>query len=275
MIGSQEWMDMIDQEIKELQRLIDRKAEKNQIAKFKVAYESTQKSNLLKKKGIKESKGENSSKNTASSSKIQIYSTSSSILDEELNHIEKNSSTDSLRTEYKFGYDLHNDFTTLFSAFNRVAKNKLDRTVLSDFASVSFIDSLYEKKSVAFSSQLTDSYHLYYRHFDEKITTLSNKIAKFHHDVINKLNEMDSLAKSLQNRLNRMFINRKQNTQEEEELTEIINLKGDQESEELSTSRSESKFMKSSHIELSNDPQKKFAKTIVIKRTPLFPHPDD
>ena len=38
MSDSNEWVEMIDQEIKELQRLLDRKAEQKQVAKFQAAY---------------------------------------------------------------------------------------------------------------------------------------------------------------------------------------------------------------------------------------------
>lgn len=275
-MGSQEWMDMIDQEIKELQRLIDRKAESQQIAKFKLAYESSQKKKYIIKLE-EENAGTRNSNNDDSSSKSQKESSDDSSNVKE-NQKKTPSPVDSLQSEYHFGHDLHNDFKTLFGAFNRVAKNKLDRTVLSDFASVSFIDSLYEKKSIEFSSQLTDSYHLYYRLFDEKITNLSNKITQFHQTVTAKIDEMDSLTKTLRNRLNKMFISRQmiaKQEKDEEDLSEIISLN---ESEEIKTSRSDSRLIpssRSSQLELNNNAQKKFAKTIVIKRSPLMPHPKD
>lgn len=274
-MGSAEWMQMIDQEIKELQRLIDRKAENQQIAKYMAAYGSRRKSFFRKIPGTEQNNG--SSTTNDNSQNNQTVNSNNTIQREDAS---STSSKRSSQSVYHFGHDLKNDFTTLFGAFNRVAKNKLDKTILSDFASVSFVDSLYEKKSIAFSSQLTDSYHLYYRLFDDKITNLSNRISEFYQNVINKLDEIDNLTKNLRNRLNRMFMIRRRHKQQEDEEESFDEIDANEivKTEDLKTSRSESKLIPSSrtsHLELNVDSKKKFAKTIVIKRTPLMAHLDD
>ena len=127
---------MVEFELKELIRIMDRKADKSQIAKYVASYRS-----------------------------------------KTLTHARTNGEAPQLG--YRFGQDLNVDFTTLFAAFNRVAKQKLDATVLADFASVQFTDHLYRSKSTQFSAQLTESCALYYRLFDEKVEKMHKQIAEF------------------------------------------------------------------------------------------------
>ncbi|OHT11614.1 hypothetical protein TRFO_18874 [Tritrichomonas foetus] len=201
MYGSQEWMDMIDQEMKELRRLLDRKAESNQIAKFRIVYEK------LRNRSIKSQSSKTSISTTNSSASID--STESG--NDDLLKI-----SSSLSHGNRFGNDLTTDFSTLFNAFNRVAKRKLDNTILADFANVSFVDSLYQKQSILFSTQLTESYQLYYQLFNEKISSLSNKMQEFHQTVCERLDEIDLITEALQNRLNKMFMSKQQLYQQKE-----------------------------------------------------------
>ena len=98
---------------------------------------------------------------------------------------------------YRFGQDLNADFTTLFSAFNRVAKQKLDKSNLSHFASTAFLDSLYQQRSVEFSAELTGSCALYYRLFDERIEQLCQKMQTFRQTVFARLEEINARTRQL------------------------------------------------------------------------------
>ena len=184
MFGSQEWIDMIDQEIKELHRLLDRKAENHQIKKYKLVYSQKRRTSF--------------SQSTPSQQK------------------DSKSPRSENSQSYRFGQDLSTDFSTLFGAFNRVAKNKLDNTILSDFAGVNFVDTIYCKKNTQFSTQLTQSCQLYYQLIDEKITCLSNKMIEFHDVVIERLDEIDYSTRVLRNRLNKITLGKQQRTQEKD-----------------------------------------------------------
>ena len=98
---------------------------------------------------------------------------------------------------YRFGQDLTADFTTLFSAFNRVAKQKLDTSNLAYFASTAFLDSLYQQQSVEFSAELTGSCALYYRLFDEKIEHMRQRMQEFRDTVAVRLAEINSRTRRL------------------------------------------------------------------------------
>lgn len=162
--GSAEWRDMIEQELKELTRLIDRKADKQQIARYLVAY-VTPTLSTGDRRSVRPNIG------------------------------------------YRFGHDLEADFKTLFGAFNRVARRKMDSSTIADFASVSFVDSMYQRQSVEFSAQLGESCSLYYRLFDEKIENLCVRMHDFRRTVTQRLSEMNSRAQKLTVLVRRLIVN--------------------------------------------------------------------
>lgn len=155
---------MIEMELKELVRMIDRKADKTQVAKYMAAYGT---------KRIAETQTREQSPQLG----------------------------------YRFGQDLNTDFTTLFGAFNRVAKQKLDATVLTDFASLKFTDHLYQSKSTQFSAQLTESCALYYRLFDEKVDKMHQQIVEFRQTVEARLAEIKARVKQLNSLVKKLMMN--------------------------------------------------------------------
>lgn len=155
---------MVEAELKELVRMIDRKADKSQMAKYMAAY------------GTK-----------------QITET--------------HTKEESPQLGYRFGQNLTTDFTTLFGAFNRVAKQKLEATVLADFASLKFTDHLYQSKSTQFSAQLTESCALYYRLFDEKVEKMHQQIVDFRRTVDTRLAEIKVRVKQLNSLVKKLMLN--------------------------------------------------------------------
>ncbi|OHT13725.1 hypothetical protein TRFO_16047 [Tritrichomonas foetus] len=184
MIGTREWTDMIEEEIKELQRLIDRKAEKKE---------------LLKYKAIIKSQCRNITFKNANNETNNMIDDISSLKDQ------NNQSFEHL---YRFGVDLSSDFSMLFGIFNRMVKKKLDNNVISDFASVTFVDLLTEKRSIDFSLHLSDSCNLYRKIFGIRIEKLAKEMKEFHIKVIDKLNEIDHSANVLHQRLNKLSFNK-------------------------------------------------------------------
>jgi hypothetical protein len=83
------------------------------------------------------------------------------------------------RTNVPLNNETEADVTALFSAFNRVARQKLDTTTLAEFAGVPFVDSRYQKRSVLMSAHLTESCTLDYQLFDMKITELEQRCREF------------------------------------------------------------------------------------------------
>ena len=197
-----EWVEMINQEIKELQRLLDRKAEQKQIAKFQAVYTKDKRVTFQKKLKPEDL-------NILEESALFLSKDDQTIGNDFGKRNPSTQSTDQKQKVHKFGDDISSDFTTLFSAFNRVAKQKLDHAILTDFYSVALVDSNYQKRSIQFSAQVTESCQLFYQLFDEKITNLSQRIEYFHSTVTQRLNEIDFVTKSLQLRLKRLYTNRR------------------------------------------------------------------
>jgi hypothetical protein len=97
----------------------------------------------------------------------------------------------------RFGRDLSADFAALFRAFNRMAKHKLDVSTLANFASVTFADSIYERRSTEFSAQLTQSSLLYYQLFDAKIVEMQGRFRDFREAVEVRLEHLQNRIKEL------------------------------------------------------------------------------
>jgi hypothetical protein len=149
MRGSDEWRAFVNQELSELIHLLDRKADKSQLAKFPSPPEPP----------------------------VPV------VVNAETQH----------------------DFTALFSAFNRVARQKLNTTTLAEFAGVPFVDSLYPKRSVQMSVHLTESYTLYYQLFDGKITELEQKTREFEVQCIQRMAVLNERVRHLQTLVRRLL----------------------------------------------------------------------
>lgn len=166
---NEDWQLMIEQELKELQRLLDRKANHSDLSKYQMMYT------------YKSTSQPSSPMRTGSGGQLG----------------------------YRFGQDLTADFKTLFAAFNRVAKQKLDAVILSDFASVKFIDSLYQKNSVQFSAQLKSSSQLYYEQIELRIMKMRNKFNDFNAVVDARLTEIEASIVRLKSIIHKVFYNRR------------------------------------------------------------------
>ena len=84
---------------------------------------------------------------------------------------------------YNFGVNLKDDFSNMFSIFNRVAKAKLDHMVLSDYASHQYVDTLFQQASTNFSTQLTTHTELYFAQIDNRLRTFQRKFSIFRANV--------------------------------------------------------------------------------------------
>jgi hypothetical protein len=97
------------------------------------------------------------------------------------------------------------DIIATFSAFNRVARQKLDTSTLAEFAGVSFVDSRYQKRSVMMSAHLTESCTLYYQLFDMKITELEQNCREFQVQCRQKLSILNERVKRLQGLIKKLL----------------------------------------------------------------------
>lgn len=147
-----EWIEMVNQELDELQRMSDRKADKKSIQRFSID----------RKKRTK-------------TVKFQIAKTKLTDL--------YRATFSSEFLNYNFGIDLKEDFSNLFSIFNRVAKAKLDHMVLSEFASKQYVDSLFQRTSSNFSTQLKTYTELYFSQIDNRLNEFERKFAIFKANV--------------------------------------------------------------------------------------------
>jgi hypothetical protein len=148
----------MEQELRELTQMLDRKADKSQIEKFR-----------------------------------------SSAPSKSASHGHWSPRADGARQHgYHFGHDLSQDFTTLFGAFNRVARQKLDGSTLADFATVTFVDSVYEKRSIEISAQLTESCCRYYKILDERLESLRGQMKVFGETVEIRMEEVHNRTQKLQ-----------------------------------------------------------------------------
>jgi hypothetical protein len=104
----------------------------------------------------------------------------------------------------KFGRDLEQDFATVFEAIDRLTKRKLDVEALTDFASVPFVDTLYQRKSVQFSARVAEVSLLYYRLFDAKIKEMHGKLLDFQRSVEERLSITEARTEKLRSILKRL-----------------------------------------------------------------------
>jgi hypothetical protein len=98
------------------------------------------------------------------------------------------------------------DIIATFSAFIRVARQKLDTTTLAEFAGVSFVDSRYQKRSVLMSAHLTESCTLYYQLFDMKVTELEQKCREFQIQCRQKMTTLNERVKRLQGLIKKLLV---------------------------------------------------------------------
>jgi hypothetical protein len=101
--------------------------------------------------------------------------------------------------------DCQTDFATLFSAFNRVARQKLDTSTLSEFAGVPFVDSLYQRRSVHMSAQLTEMCTLYNELFEKRLNVLRDQIREFEVQVLQRVAALNERVGQLQLLLRKLF----------------------------------------------------------------------
>jgi hypothetical protein len=170
MRGSAEWRALMEQELKELTQTIDRKADKSQL------------------------------ENLGSSPPSQSASP----------RPWSGGAEGARQHGCGSGRDLSQDFRTIFGAFNRVARQKLDASTLAGFATVAFVDSVYEKRSIEISAQLTESCCRYYDISDKRIESLRGQMKAFRETVElrlgglhNRTQKLQRLVVRLQNRIGR------------------------------------------------------------------------
>lgn len=166
---AQSWKEMILEEVKNLQRMIDRKADNSEFSKinsFKTYQIEKQKhlySNDMQKRSF------NSKKLTNIDSSVP-----------EIQEITKELSE---KTD--------DNFVKVFNAFNRIAKRKLDAAVLSKYAATSFVDDLFQKTSIKISAQLNETCILYYQQAVSRVNTIRQKLRDFKLQVDTRLSEIN------------------------------------------------------------------------------------
>ena len=148
-----ELIEMVNQELDELRRMADRKADKKTVEPY-----------LLKPK-----------KKVPKTVKFQL----------DKNRLQDlyNNTYSYEFLNYNFGINLKDDFSNMFSIFNRVAKAKLDNMVLSDYASQHYVDTLFQQASTNFSTQLTTHTELYFAQIDNRLRTFQKKFTIFRANV--------------------------------------------------------------------------------------------
>ena len=178
------WKIMINEEIKNLRRMLDRKADVSSIE-----YSSSKASPLLL--------SNHSSPVTQSSSDLNLSQFDSII--PEINEI-------------THGLDLYSNeenFKKIYSAFNRISKRKLDTTVLSQYASISFVDDLYQKTAIQISAQLNETCILFYQQAVNRVDALRLQLKKFQELVDSRLSDINEACFHLERMVHKLSVSKR------------------------------------------------------------------
>jgi len=165
-----EWLEMVQQELHDLNKLLDRKAERIAIEPF---VEQTKK------------------KQTQLKSKRSSYTIPLNISQELANH--------------NFGFDIYNDFNVFFQIFGRNARTKLDNISLSDFASIKYVDNVFHKMSIDFSTQLQEFTEIYMSKIDIKMKSFLDRFQVFKLEIESKLADLEGRIIKLQTKMARIY----------------------------------------------------------------------
>lgn len=98
---------------------------------------------------------------------------------------------------YIFGDDILRDFSKLFSFFNRVAKSKLDSTVLTGYADHKYIDGIFEKMCNEFTLHIKQQIEQHYFQITERMEKMERKFVVFYTNVDFLLSKIERRVTSL------------------------------------------------------------------------------
>lgn len=114
--------------------------------------------------------------------------------------------------EYVFGENTQLDFDILFSIFNRIAKRKLDAITLAKYSSIVYVDSIYKQMNVEFSSQINETTLFLREQIDTRIRDFRQKIYDFKYEVEAKLDEIEAATSRLRKMTYNIIANQNQTT---------------------------------------------------------------